>query len=310
MANIVSVEESIRFNAGCGPTAHPPSTCADVIHALSMYTESGSAVRVAKKRCFRHCLQCLATAADRVGHRGSHEGLSKPFQGRALSSRVNATETTVRSGQGVCRYALATSKNSASPRRAAAAAGRRAAAHRKSVGTLILKPCSAMRHLTFPSAPHLSTQVVLMGSDEHSTRGRSVITVQSRRRASCGSDWCKVMSILYIICLSSSDKLRTRYRVARSRSRRPLLPRTRCRLLRFVRLSLANTLPRHHQRITRRTRHKCPILHRCWKPHQNTSHSGSHDSGVKNTEALVWFKVTAEPRCRRVTFDRLARLGV
>ena len=90
MANIVSVEESIRFNAGCGPTAHPPSTCADVIHALSMYTESGSAVRVAKKRCFRHCLQCLATAADRVGHRGSHEGLSKPFQGRALSSSVRA----------------------------------------------------------------------------------------------------------------------------------------------------------------------------------------------------------------------------
>ena len=70
------------------------------------------------------------------------------------------------------------------------------AGYRKSVGSLILKPCCAMRYLTFPSAPRLSTHVVLMGSDEHSPRGTRVMTGRSR----CGV----ARGHLVDICVSSS----------------------------------------------------------------------------------------------------------
>ena len=92
----VSVEESIRFNAGCGPTAHPPSTCAGVIHALSMYIESGSAVHVAKKRLLRHffqmsCHNCCtrrAVPASRALLAGERNKNNGPFGPRRMPMRL------------------------------------------------------------------------------------------------------------------------------------------------------------------------------------------------------------------------------
>ena len=62
--------------------------------------------------------------------------------------------------------------------------------------THILKPCIALWHLTLPSWNCLSTQVVLMGSAEHSPHGTRVMTGRSRREASCGSDPWNVSILL------------------------------------------------------------------------------------------------------------------
>ena len=97
---------------------------------------------------------------------GSHDALSEPIEGFAIST----AGPFCWSGQGVCQY-LATSRNSASQLSVAGSGNMRrgvtrnaVAAYRKSVWTHILKPCNATRHLILPSGLRVSTQVVLMGS--------------------------------------------------------------------------------------------------------------------------------------------------